>query len=103
MAVEFSGDVNQWNVKKMENATNMFYGAEKFNACISTWAYKSKNTFIDDEYMFNNSGCPLGDSPISEKGPWCQGEADGCTAVKKKFCDQDGNLAGSPRCTCTDT
>ena len=49
----------------------MFYKANEYNQCLSTWADKTPND-VNTVDMFQFSSCPNQDDPASNLGPWCQ-------------------------------
>jgi len=58
----------------------MFYGANAFNQCLSTWAGKTSDN-VNTRRMLENTDCPNNiDSPDPKVGPWCQNDTQGCSA-----------------------
>merc|ERR1712007_65242 len=109
-AYKFNVQIDQWNVKKMRNATRMFLNATSFNHCISTWADKSKTKFKFDKdgtalEMFDGSACPKTEVT---KSKWC-GSGTKCKYIKKKQCKKKkgggfkGKYRNDARCKCEDT
>ena len=47
--VDFNGDISKWNVLKVTNMSNMFFGCESFNQDISRW---DVSKVLDMDYMF---------------------------------------------------
>jgi len=65
-------------VSSVTSMSRMFYKANDFNQCLSTWADKAPPA-VDTDSMFYESGCPNIESIVGfayvpdPNGPWCQG------------------------------
>jgi len=66
-------DVSGWDVSSVQDISLMFYRASSFVQNLWSWASSLRDgVYVQD--MFENSGCPVWDTPDAANlanGPWC--------------------------------
>ena len=52
-AKKFNQDISSWDVSKVENMNDMFYGAEDFNQNLSKWSLNTNGVTVNT--MFSSA------------------------------------------------